>query len=144
MTPRTRLTVWLEMVLIGRCCRLLWIGLVDRGKVDCSAMVQGAPCYEPDTVAAHATYAFDAYYHRMAMAEGTCDFNGVATVTTTDPSHGSCIFPGSNGSNGTFINGTSLAPSSNSTSGSLSTFNESNSVSFMRLFVVLLLSGVFL
>ncbi|KAL4586736.1 hypothetical protein LXL04_011380 [Taraxacum kok-saghyz] len=114
------------------------------GKVDCSAMVQGAPCYEPDTVAAHATYAFDAYYHRMAMAEGTCDFNGVATVTTTDPSHGSCIFPGSNGSNGTFINGTSLAPSSNSTSGSWSPCNANNSVSFLRLFVGLLLSGVFL
>ncbi|XP_074337461.1 glucan endo-1,3-beta-glucosidase 3-like [Apium graveolens] len=85
------------------------------GKVDCSPLLQGKPCYEPDTVAAHATYAFDAYYHRMALGEGTCDFNGVATVTTTDPSHGTCIFPGSRGRNDTFINGTSLAPSSNST-----------------------------
>ncbi|XP_059655356.1 glucan endo-1,3-beta-glucosidase 3 [Cornus florida] len=86
------------------------------GKVDCKPLLQGQPCYEPDTVVAHATYAFDAYYHRMAMAEGTCDFNGVATITTSDPSHGSCIFPGSSGKNGTFINGTSLAPSSNSSS----------------------------
>ncbi|XP_024988843.1 glucan endo-1,3-beta-glucosidase 3-like [Cynara cardunculus var. scolymus] len=115
------------------------------GKVDCSAMLQGAPCYQPDTVAAHATYAFDAYYHRMAMAEGTCDFNGVATVTTTDPSHGSCIFPGSNGSNGTFINGTSLAPSTNSTSsGSSLAFNSNDYVSFRRLVAVLLWAAVFL
>ncbi|KAI3731556.1 hypothetical protein L1987_62745 [Smallanthus sonchifolius] len=115
------------------------------GKVDCSAMVQGGPCYEPDTVAAHATYAFDAYYHRMAMAEGTCDFNGVATVTTTDPSHGSCIFPGSNGNNGTFINGTSLAPSTNSTSSSSSlTFSKYDSISIIRIFMMLLSSMAFL
>ncbi|KAM7484686.1 hypothetical protein LguiA_000695 [Lonicera macranthoides] len=56
------------------------------GKVDCSPLSQGEPCYEPDTVAAHATYAFDAYYHQMAFAEGTCNFNGVATITTTNPS----------------------------------------------------------
>ncbi|GMH01975.1 hypothetical protein Nepgr_003814 [Nepenthes gracilis] len=86
------------------------------GKVDCSALMQGGLCYEPDTVAAHSTYAFDAYYHQMAMAPGTCYFNGVATVTTTDPSHGSCKFPGSGGSNGTVANRTAFAPSANSIS----------------------------
>ncbi|XP_047981794.1 glucan endo-1,3-beta-glucosidase 3-like [Salvia hispanica] len=85
------------------------------GKVDCSPLLQGQPCYEPDTVAAHASYAFDVYYHRMAMGEGTCNFNGVATITTTDPSHGSCIFSGSAGRNSTFTNTTSIAPSSNTT-----------------------------
>ncbi|XP_019176491.1 PREDICTED: glucan endo-1,3-beta-glucosidase 3-like [Ipomoea nil] len=85
------------------------------GKVDCSPLLQGNPCFEPNTVAGHASYAFDAYYHRMGMADGTCNFNGVGTITTSDPSHGSCIFPGSGGRNGTFTNGTSLAPSSNST-----------------------------
>ncbi|XP_030498621.2 glucan endo-1,3-beta-glucosidase 3 [Cannabis sativa] len=85
------------------------------GKVDCSPMLQGQSCYQPDNVVAHATYAFNAYFQRMAKSPGTCDFKGVATITTTDPSHGSCIFPGSTGKNGTFVNGTSLAPSSNST-----------------------------
>lgn len=86
------------------------------GKVDCSLLLQGQPCYDPDTVEAHATYAFNAYYHQMGMASGTCYFNGVAAITTTDPSHGPCVFHGSGGKNGTFGNGTSLAPSSNSTS----------------------------
>ncbi|KAL1113080.1 hypothetical protein V6Z11_D02G168000 [Gossypium hirsutum] len=86
------------------------------GKVDCSPLLLGHPCYEPDNVASHSTYAFNAYYQRMAKSPGTCDFKGVATITTSDPSHGSCIFPGSSGKNGTLINGTSLAPSSNDTS----------------------------
>ncbi|XP_075522351.1 glucan endo-1,3-beta-glucosidase 3-like [Primulina tabacum] len=85
------------------------------GKVDCSILLQGKPCYEPDTVVAHASYAFNAYYHGMAMTDGTCDFNGVAIISTTDPSYGSCIYPGSEGRNGTLVNGTTLASASNST-----------------------------
>ncbi|XP_072093161.1 glucan endo-1,3-beta-glucosidase 3 isoform X2 [Arachis hypogaea] len=91
------------------------------GKVDCSPLRQGQECYEPNNVVAHATYAFNAYYQQMAKSPGTCDFKGVAFVTTTNPSYGSCVFPGSGGKNGTSINGTSLAPSNTSTaSGSLS------------------------
>ncbi|KAG1330557.1 glucan endo-1,3-beta-glucosidase 3 [Cocos nucifera] len=47
------------------------------GKVDCSVLMQGQPCYDPYTVEAHATYAFNAYYHGMGMGSGTCYFNGV-------------------------------------------------------------------
>ncbi|KAF7054877.1 hypothetical protein CFC21_062475, partial [Triticum aestivum] len=56
------------------------------GKVDCSVLTQGKPCYDPDTVEDHATYAFNAYYHGMGMGSGTCYFSGVAVITTTDPS----------------------------------------------------------
>nr|XP_043634085.1 glucan endo-1,3-beta-glucosidase 2-like [Erigeron canadensis] len=76
------------------------------GKVNCSALLQGQACYEPDNVVAHATFAFDSYYHMMGKGEGTCDFNGVAMLTTTDPSHGSCHLFGSDGMNGTFLNST--------------------------------------
>lgn len=63
------------------------------GKVDCSSLLEGQPCYEPDNVVAHATYAFNAYYQMMAKSPGTCDFKGVASVTTTDPSkHAIFIF----------------------------------------------------
>lgn len=74
------------------------------GKVDCTALLQGQSCYDPDNVQQHASYAFDSYYHETGMAAGACDFNGVATITTTDPSHDSCIYPGSIGSNGTLAN----------------------------------------
>ncbi|GAV76696.1 Glyco_hydro_17 domain-containing protein/X8 domain-containing protein [Cephalotus follicularis] len=84
------------------------------GKVDCAPLSQGQPCYEPDNVIAHATYAFDTYYHQTGKDTEACDFNGVAAITTTNPSHGSCVFPGSVGRNGSLVNIT--APSMNSTS----------------------------
>jgi glucan endo-1,3-beta-glucosidase 1/2/3 len=56
------------------------------GKVDCSVLMQGQACYEPDSVEAHASYAFNVYYHGMGMGSGTCYFSGVAAITTTDPS----------------------------------------------------------
>ncbi|KAI3878987.1 hypothetical protein MKW92_021210 [Papaver armeniacum] len=62
------------------------------GKVDCSPLLQGQKCYEPDTVSAHASYAFNQYYQQSGRLTGTCDFNGVGMVTTTDPSHGNCTF----------------------------------------------------
>ncbi|RWR95989.1 glucan endo-1,3-beta-glucosidase 2 [Cinnamomum micranthum f. kanehirae] len=90
------------------------------GKVDCSPMLQGRPCYDPDTVESHATYAFNAYYHQMGMAPGSCSFNGVAAVTTTNPSHGSCVLLGRVGVNGTLGNSTSMPLSSNETSSGVS------------------------
>ncbi|XP_051149283.1 glucan endo-1,3-beta-glucosidase 3-like [Andrographis paniculata] len=56
------------------------------GKVDCSLLMQGKPCYERDSILGHASYAFNAYYQRMAMGDGTCDFNSVAAISTTNPS----------------------------------------------------------
>ncbi|KAL6993248.1 glucan endo-1,3-beta-D-glucosidase [Sarracenia purpurea var. burkii] len=97
------------------------------GKVDCSPLLQGKSCYEPDTLPAHATYAFDTYYQKMGKVSGTCDFNGVATITTTNPSHGSCEFSRSDSKNGTFINST--APALNMTSsGSLGLASSTSSI----------------
>ncbi|XP_061342916.1 glucan endo-1,3-beta-glucosidase 2-like isoform X2 [Gastrolobium bilobum] len=91
------------------------------GKVDCSPLLQGESCYEPDNVIAHANYAFDTYYHQMGKSTESCDFNEMATISTSDPSHGSCKFPGSLGKNGTFSNVT--ATSMNSTNSNSSACN---------------------
>ncbi|XP_044488222.1 glucan endo-1,3-beta-glucosidase 3 isoform X2 [Mangifera indica] len=111
------------------------------GKVDCSVLLQGQPCYEPDNVISHSTYAFNAYFQQMGKSPGTCDFKGVATITTTDPSHGSCIFPGS-----ISTNGTSLAPSSNSTASGCPSqhFYGGNFFTNSVIIGVLLVSVVFL
>ncbi|XP_030511664.1 glucan endo-1,3-beta-glucosidase 2 [Rhodamnia argentea] len=106
------------------------------GKVDCSPLMQGESCYEPDTVSAHATYAFDTYYHQMGKAPGSCDFNGVAAVTTTNPGHGSCIFSGSLGRNATSVNVT--APSMNSTTSGSPAGNHYTSMSCFLLWMKVL------
>ncbi|XP_057960616.1 glucan endo-1,3-beta-glucosidase 1 isoform X2 [Malania oleifera] len=65
------------------------------GRANCSEIQPGEDCYNPNNVKSHASYAFDSYYQKEGKAGGSCDFKGVAMITTTDPSHGNCIFPGS-------------------------------------------------
>ncbi|KAL6615637.1 hypothetical protein ACP70R_037907 [Stipagrostis hirtigluma subsp. patula] len=63
---------------------------------DCSPIQQGGNCFNPDTVHDHASYAFNSYYQKNP-APTSCDFGGTATLTTTDPSSGSCQYPSSSG-----------------------------------------------
>ncbi|CAD5176078.1 unnamed protein product [Musa acuminata subsp. malaccensis] len=65
------------------------------GLANCSEIQPGQSCYAPNNLRSHASYAFDSYYQKEGKAAGSCYFQGVAMVTTTDPSHGDCIFPGS-------------------------------------------------
>ncbi|KAK3122209.1 hypothetical protein QOZ80_8BG0666460 [Eleusine coracana subsp. coracana] len=67
----------------------------QQGTGTCSAIQRGGACHKPDTLAAHASYAFNAYWQRFRGVGGTCFFNGLAETTTKDPSHGSCKFASS-------------------------------------------------
>lgn len=60
------------------------------GRSNCSEIQPGQDCYSPNNVKSHASYAFDSYYQKEGRAAGSCDFKGVATITTTDPSK--CYF----------------------------------------------------
>ncbi|XP_026441676.1 glucan endo-1,3-beta-glucosidase 2-like [Papaver somniferum] len=64
-------------------------------KYDCSAMLEGHLCYEPNTLEAHASIAFNMYYYKNLGRTESCVFNGAAWITTNNPSHGLCIFAGS-------------------------------------------------
>ncbi|CAL0309082.1 unnamed protein product [Lupinus luteus] len=65
------------------------------GRVNCSEIQPGESCYQPNNVKSHASYAFDSYYQTQGKGSVACDFKGVAMITTSDPSRGSCTFPGS-------------------------------------------------
>ncbi|PIA35816.1 hypothetical protein AQUCO_03400008v1 [Aquilegia coerulea] len=60
---------------------------------DCAPITSSGLCFLPNTIQAHASYAFNSYYQRKSNAPGSCDFSSSATIATTDPSYGSCVYP---------------------------------------------------
>ncbi|PKA57416.1 Glucan endo-1,3-beta-glucosidase 4 [Apostasia shenzhenica] len=82
------------------------------GGANCSAIQSGQSCYEPNNIAAVASYAFNDYYHKTQASGGTCNFDNTAVTTSNDPSHGSCIFAGSTGSNSSSGKGSAFEPKS--------------------------------
>uniref|UniRef100_A0A6N2MV55 X8 domain-containing protein n=1 Tax=Salix viminalis TaxID=40686 RepID=A0A6N2MV55_SALVM len=70
-------------------------------------------CFLPNTIQAHASYAFNSYFQRKGMAPGSCDFSGTATVAKTDPSYGSCVYPSSLSAAGGTATNTSTTPYTN-------------------------------
>ncbi|KAG2607808.1 hypothetical protein PVAP13_4NG273800 [Panicum virgatum] len=59
---------------------------------DCGVASPGGPCYLPDTLVTHASYAFNSYWQRTKAAGGTCDFAGAAMLVTRDPSYDGCRY----------------------------------------------------
>ncbi|CAI0440609.1 unnamed protein product [Linum tenue] len=69
-----------------------------QGGANCAPVQQGRPCFQPDSFQNHASFAYNDYYQKMHGAGATCDFDGTATITSIDPSYGSCVFTGSSNS----------------------------------------------
>ncbi|KAG2333170.1 hypothetical protein Bca52824_004350 [Brassica carinata] len=63
------------------------------GGADCRPIQKGATCYDPESLEAHASYAFNSYYQKNARGVGTCDFGGAAYVVSQPPKYGKCEFP---------------------------------------------------
>ncbi|PKI77940.1 PLASMODESMATA CALLOSE-BINDING PROTEIN 3-like [Punica granatum] len=68
---------------------------------DCVPIHQKGPCFQPNTVRSHCSYAVNSYFQRKRQAQGTCDFTGTAKCTSSDPSFSGCKFPSSASSAGT-------------------------------------------
>lgn len=53
---------------------------------DCGPIQESGRCFLPNTVHAHASYAFNSYYMHAILVTTACDFGGTATIAKTDPS----------------------------------------------------------
>lgn len=56
------------------------------GGADCEEINPQGNCYNPDTVVAHASFAFNSYWQKHKRNGGTCDFGGTAMLISSDPS----------------------------------------------------------
>ncbi|XP_027172774.1 glucan endo-1,3-beta-glucosidase 12-like [Coffea eugenioides] len=63
------------------------------GGADCRPIQPGSTCYDPNTLEAHASFAFNSYYQKKGRAIGTCYFGGAAYVVAIPPKYGKCEFP---------------------------------------------------
>ncbi|KAL1561606.1 PLASMODESMATA CALLOSE-BINDING PROTEIN 3-like [Salvia divinorum] len=87
---------------------------------DCSPIQLNGLCFLPNTLQAHASYAFNSYYQRKSNAPDSCSFASTSTIARTDPSYGSCVYPSSASSAGGVSSGvTSTAPTSITTPSSI-------------------------
>ncbi|CAI8584327.1 unnamed protein product [Vicia faba] len=59
---------------------------------DCTSIQPNGPCFQPDSVFAHASYAFNSYWQRTKASGGTCEFGGTAVLVSVDPSFDGCHF----------------------------------------------------
>ncbi|KAJ8759821.1 hypothetical protein K2173_009922 [Erythroxylum novogranatense] len=59
---------------------------------DCKSIQPNGSCFQPDTLLAHASYAFNSYWQKAKIRGGTCDFGGTAMLVTVDPSFNRCEF----------------------------------------------------
>ncbi|KAK9105194.1 hypothetical protein Scep_022038 [Stephania cephalantha] len=63
---------------------------------DCTQIIQNGPCYQPNTVRAHCSYAVNSYFQRKGQVQGSCIFSNTAMTTESDPSTGNgCVYPSS-------------------------------------------------
>ncbi|XP_007047507.2 PREDICTED: glucan endo-1,3-beta-glucosidase 12 [Theobroma cacao] len=62
------------------------------GGGDCQEIMPHGSCFYPDTVVAHASYAFNSYWQKTKRDGGTCNFGGTAMIINADPSFLQCRF----------------------------------------------------
>lgn len=62
------------------------------GGADCVPIRPNGSCFSPDSVVAHASYAFNSYWQKNKKNGGVCGFQGTAMLISSDPSYLHCHY----------------------------------------------------
>ncbi|KAL5774056.1 hypothetical protein ACOSP7_011613 [Xanthoceras sorbifolium] len=65
----------------------------SQAQVDCGPIQSGAPCFLPDDLISHTSYAMNSYFQNYGKTPESCDFRGSGVIVTLDPSHDACTYP---------------------------------------------------
>ncbi|XP_078180739.1 O-Glycosyl hydrolases family 17 protein [Carex rostrata] len=109
------------------------------GRANCSEIQPGESCYEPNDVRSHASYSFNNYYQMQGRGSGSCYFQGAGMVTTSDPSHGSCVFSGSKRQSNLSSNGSSANQTTSNDGSNIFRFRRGEE-NYAKQFLYLILS----
>ncbi|CAN8252178.1 unnamed protein product [Cochlearia groenlandica] len=60
--------------------------------LNCRPIIESGPCFLPNTVKAHATWAMNLFYQTMGRHEFNCDFDKTGEITMIDPSYEKCEY----------------------------------------------------
>ncbi|XP_022962123.1 PLASMODESMATA CALLOSE-BINDING PROTEIN 3-like [Cucurbita moschata] len=86
---------------------------------DCTPILQNGPCFQPNTIKDHCSYAVNSYFQRKGQVQGSCDFSGTAMLSQSPPVEASgCVYSSSSSNTGT---PTSTTPSTTVPSATLGT-----------------------
>jgi hypothetical protein len=77
---------------------------------DCTQIITNGPCYNPNTVVSHCSYAANSYFQKNGQTQTACNFTGTATISTTDPSYTGCTYPSTATAAGTSTTPSSTTP----------------------------------
>ncbi|KAJ4708557.1 putative Glucan endo-1,3-beta-glucosidase [Melia azedarach] len=108
------------------------------GNVDCSAIQPSQPCFEPDTLLSHASYAFNIYYQQNAATDIACSFGGNGVKVDKNPSYDNCLYMTAGTNKTAASNTTAIASSTTSSTMRNEAFTWILSFLFMTLLSVLL------
>ncbi|ESQ38992.1 hypothetical protein EUTSA_v10001721mg [Eutrema salsugineum] len=61
-------------------------------KIDCQIIMEGGPCFNPNTPLNHASVAMNLYYQAQGRHFWNCQFEGSGLITVIDPSYGDCKY----------------------------------------------------
>ncbi|WCJ42595.1 Glucan endo-1 3-beta-glucosidase 13 [Euphorbia peplus] len=100
------------------------------GNVDCSAIQPSQPCFEPDTLVSHASFAFNIFYQQHGASDVACSFGGSGVEVDKDPSYDNCLYMTTGTNKTATTNTTTMTSTSSSWRNKVSTWISSLCILF--------------